>query len=250
MGRRIGVLAAVSLLAAAVAAGEPGKISKEKILFKGKERAYFLFVPAGNAPEQKLPLLVTLHGSGQSAEPYVSALKDLAEKEKIVIVGPASNDTVHWTSPEDGPLLLHDIIEQVAAKVPVDGRRVYLFGHSAGAVFALQMATLESEYFAAAAAYAGSLEPKYFNLFDFATRKIPYLIVIGTEDRFFPLDDVRATRDALKSRGFPVEYFEMPRQTHNYLRSAKEINGKAWEFFRKNPLPADPKYMVYWDPGK
>jgi poly(3-hydroxybutyrate) depolymerase len=250
MGRRTGVLAAVSLLAAAAAAGEPGKISKEKILFKGKERTYFLFVPAGIAPEQKLPLLVTLHGSGQNPEPYVSALKDLAEKEKIVIVGPASNDSVHWTSPEDGPLLLHDIIEQVAAKVPVDGRRVYLFGHSAGAVFALQMATLESEYFAAAAAYAGSLEPKYFNLFDFATRKIPYLLVIGTEDRFFPLDDVRATRDALKSRGFPVEYFEMPRQTHNYLRSAKEINGKAWEFLRKNPLPADPKYTVYWDPGK
>jgi dienelactone hydrolase len=112
------------------------------------------------------------------------------------------------------------------------------------------MAALESEYFAAAAAYAGSVEPKYFNLFDFATRKIPYLIVIGTEDRFFPLDDVRATRDALKSRGFPVEYVEMPRQTHNYLRSAKEINGKAWEFLRKNPLPGDPKYTVYWDPGK
>lgn len=250
MGRRTGVLAAVSLLAAIAAAGEPGKISKEKIPFKGKERAYFLLVPAGIAPEQKLPLLVTLHGSGQNPEPYVSALKDLAEKERIVIVGPASNDSVHWTSPEDGPLLLHDIIEQVAANVPVDGRRVYLFGHSAGAVFTLQMAALESEYFAAAAAYAGSLEPKYFNIFDFATRKIPYLIVIGTEDRFFPLDDVRATRDALKSRGFPVEYFEMPRQTHNYLRSAKEINGKAWEFLRKNPLPADPKYTVYGDPGK
>ena len=93
-------------------------------------------------------------------------------------------------------------------------------------------------------------DPKYFNLFDYATRKIPYLIVIGTKDRIFPLDEVRATREALKSRGFPVEYFEMPGQTHNYVGSAKEINGKAWEFFQKNPLPADPKYTVYWDPGK
>jgi dipeptidyl aminopeptidase/acylaminoacyl peptidase len=110
------------------------------------------------------------------------------------------------------------------------------------------MAALESEYFAAAAAYAGSIDAKYFNLFDYATRKIPYLIIIGTKDRIFPLDDVRATRDALKSRGFPVEYVEMPGQTHNYLASAKEINAKAWEFFQKNPLPADPKYTVYWDP--
>ena len=86
------------------------------------------------------------------------------------------------------------------------------------------MAALESEYFAAAAAYAGSIEPKYFGLFDYATRKIPYRIVIGTKDVIFPLDEVRATRDALKSRGFPVEYLEMPGQTHNYIRSAKEIN--------------------------
>jgi hypothetical protein len=99
------VLAVVFLLAVAAEAGEPGKISKEKISFKGTERIYFLFVPARIAPEHKVPLLVTLHGSGQNAENYVLALRDLAEKEKVVIVGPASNDSIHWTSPEDGPLL-------------------------------------------------------------------------------------------------------------------------------------------------
>jgi poly(3-hydroxybutyrate) depolymerase len=250
MARRNGFWAAVFLLAAAGALGEGGKISKEKISFKGKERVFFLLVPAGIAPERKLPLLVTLHGSGQNAGDYVLALKDLAEKERIVIVGPSSNDSIHWSSPEDGPLFLHDIIDQVAARVPIDGRRVYIFGHSAGAVFAIQMAALESEYFAAAGAYAGSIVPNYFGLFDYATRKIPYQIVIGTKDSIFPLEEVRATRDALKSRGFPVEYFEMPGQTHNYLRSAKEINGRAWEFFQRNPLPADPKYTVYWDPAK
>jgi poly(3-hydroxybutyrate) depolymerase len=194
--------------------------------------------------------MVTLHGSGQDGETYVSAWKELAEKEKIVVVGPASNDSIHWTAPEDGPLFLHDVVDQVAAKHAIDGRRVFLFGHSAGAVFALQMAVLESEYFAAAVAYAGSLQPAYFNLFEFATRKIPFLIIIGTEDRFFPLDEVRATRDTLKARGFPVEYIEMRGQTHNYLRSAKEIDGKAWEFLLKNPLPADPRYTVYRDPAK
>jgi poly(3-hydroxybutyrate) depolymerase len=249
MSRRFGVWAAALLLAGA-ATGETGKVSKEKISFREKERTYFLLVPAGIAPGQKVPLLITLHGSGQNGENYVSAWKDLAEKEKIVVVGPSSYDRVHWASPEDGPLFLHDILEQVAAKHPIDGRRVYLFGHSAGAVFALQMAALESEYFAAIAAYAGSLVPKYYNLFDYAKRKIPYQIVIGTEDKFFPLDEVRATRDALKSRGFPVEYFEMPGQTHNYLRSAREINGRAWDFLQKNPLPSDPNYTVYWDPAK
>ena len=87
-------------------------------------------------------------------------------------------------------------------------------------------------------------------LFDYAARKIPYLFIIGTKDAFFPLADVQATRDALKSRSFPVEYVEMSGQTHNYVRSAKEINGKAWEFLLKNPLPADPRYTVYSDPAQ
>jgi poly(3-hydroxybutyrate) depolymerase len=249
MARRAGSLAAVFLVAASAAAAEPGTISREKVSFKGKERVFFLFVPAGVAPEKKLPLILTLHGSGQDPEAYVSAFKDLAEKESLAVVGPASGDSIRWASPEDGPLLLHDIIEQVAAKISIDGRRLYLFGHSAGAVFALQMAALESEYFAAAAAYAGSLEPRYFKVFDYATRKIPYLIGIGTDDRVFPLEDVRETRSALKARGFPVEYFEMSGQTHEYLRSAREINRRAWGFFQRNPLPANPKYTV-WDSGE
>jgi poly(3-hydroxybutyrate) depolymerase len=242
--------AAVLLLAAAAAVGEPGKVSKEKISWKGKERAFFLYVPKGAAPERKLPLILTLHGSGQSGETYVAAWKDLAEKEKIVVAGPDSDDSVHWGSPQDGPALLHDIVEQVAGKQAIDSRRLYLFGHSAGAVFALQMAALESDYFAAVVAYAGSLQAKYFNLFDYATRKIPYLFIIGTKDVFFPLADVQATRDALKSRSFPVEYVEMSGQTHNYVRSAREINGKAWEFLLKNPLPGDPRFTVYSDPAQ
>ncbi len=242
MARRLSAWAAVFLLAAsALAEGEKGKISKEKISFREKERTYFLFVPSGIAAGRKVPLVVALHGSGQDAESYVSAWKDLAEREKLIVVGPSSLDVVHWAPPEDGPLFLHDVVEQVAAKYPVDGRRVHLFGHSAGAVFALEMAALESEYFASIAAYAGSLTPKYFNLFDYAKRKIPYLIVIGTEDRFFPLDEVRATRDVLKSRGFPVEYFEMPGQTHNYLRSAKEINGRVPGLLPAKPAPGRPE---------
>jgi len=244
------MFAAVLLLVAAAAMGEPGRISREKISWKGKDRAYFLFVPTGAAPERKLPLLLTLHGSGQSGETYVAAWKGLGEKEKIVVVGPDSDDSVHWSSPQDGPALLRDIVEQVGGTQAIDSRRVYLFGHSAGAVFALQMAALESDYFAAVVAYAGSLQSKYFSLFDYATRKIPYQLIIGTKDGFFPLADVQATRDALKSRKFPVEYVEMSGQTHNYVRSAKEINGKAWAFLLKNPLPGDPKYTAYSDPSQ
>jgi poly(3-hydroxybutyrate) depolymerase len=241
-----GSAAAFLLLGAASArAGEPGKVTPEKIVSRGKERTYALYVPTGAAPGAKLPLLVTLHGSGGRGERIVSIWKDEAEKEKIVVAGPDSTDQVHWASPWDGPLFLHDIVEEVASKFPIDRRRVYLFGHSAGAVFAIQMAALESEYFAAAVISAGSLQPEYFRLFGYATRKIPYFLIIGTKDQFFPLAEVQATRDALKTRGFPVEYWEIPGYDHGYKARAGEINPRVSDFLQRNPLPADPKYTVY-----
>lgn len=238
-------LAAIALFAAAAAAGESGKTIKEKISWKGRERTYFLHLPPGPASDQKLPLVLTFHGSGQDPRSLVSKWRDLGDEEKIILVAPRATDPAHWTVPADGPLFLHDLVEAVKARYSVDGRRVYLFGHSAGAVFALEMAALESEYFAAVAAHAGAIRPPYVKIFDYATRKIPCLILIGTRDAFFPLDLVRATRDALIARGFPVEYVEMPGHTHDYHHSAKEINQRAWDFFSKNALASDPRYTDY-----
>lgn len=226
-------------------AAESGKVSKESLTSEGKTRTYFLFVPPGAMRDAKAPLIVTLHGSGRNGESLVAKWKDLAAKETIILAGPDSLDSVHWNSPADGPVFLRDLVESLKARLPIDGRRVYLFGHSAGAGFALQMAALESEYFAAAAIHAGALDPDFFSVFDYAVRKIPYAIWIGTRDAFFPLNQVRATRDALKTRGFPVEYTEIPGHTHDYYGSSSEINKGAWEFLRKQSLPADPKYKEY-----
>jgi len=238
---------AASVLLAAGLSAEAGKIASATISFKGKTRTYSLFVPAGAPEGAKLPAIVTLHGSGARGERLVTNWMDQAQKEKIILIGPDSLDAVHWVSPADGPLLLHDIVEQVSEKHPIDGRRVYLFGHSAGAVWALQMGALESEYFAAAVIHAGSLQPGYFKIFDYAGRKIPYFLIIGTLDQYFSLEEVAGTRYALKSRGFPVEFWEIAGHDHRYSARSKDINAKAWEFFQKNPLPADPKYTAYQD---
>ena len=248
MRRRFLLLVVIVLLGVRGAGALPGKISREKISSKGKSRTYFLYVPKDISPGERLPLIVTLHGSGRSGDTLVSKWKDKAEKERIILAGPDSADSVRWNSPGDGPLFLFDVIEQIKAGNPVDGRRVYLFGHSAGAVFALQMGALESEYFAASAVHAGSLDPEYFRLLNYAVRRIPYAIWIGTRDPYFPLASVQATRDALKSRGFPVEYTEILGHTHDYYRRADEINDAVWEFFKKNPLAAEPKFTVYKDP--
>ncbi|HET7286473.1 MAG TPA: dienelactone hydrolase family protein, partial [Pyrinomonadaceae bacterium] len=138
--------------------------------------------------------------------------------------------------------------EELKTKYPVNPRRVYLFGHSAGAIFALQMSLMESQYFAAAAVHAGALPQDDMNLIDLAKRKIPFSIQVGDSDELFPVKIVRATSDALKAKGFTVDMIEIPNHDHWYYDQATKFNQTAWNFLKKYELDADPFYQKYkWD---
>jgi len=70
-------------------------------------------------------------------------------------------------------------------------------------------------------------------------------IWIGTQDAFFPLETVRATRDALVQRGFTVQFTEMAFHTHDYYTRSGAINKEAWAFLKAQALPADPVFTRY-----
>jgi poly(3-hydroxybutyrate) depolymerase len=221
------------------------EITKELITSKGKTRAYYLYVPSTIKPSSQAPLIVMLHGSGRIGITLVEKWKELARKEGIIIAGPDSTDTRGWASPQDGPDYLHDLVEELKAKYPVNPRRVYLFGHSAGASFALEISLMESQYFAATAIHAGALPPDDSGLIDTAKRKIPIYIQVGDSDQYFSLKLVRATRDDLNAKGFAVELTELPNHDHNYYEVAPKINRSAWDFLVKHELESEPRYQKF-----
>lgn len=246
--RRALAAAILAALLPGVARSAEPRIEKRTLTSREKSRAYYLYVPPGMSADRPAPLILTLHGSGSDGRRLVEKWKDLAKKEGIVLAGPDAITPGRWASPEDGPLFLRDVVEDVRARFPIDGRRLYLFGHSAGAVFGLQMACLESEYFAAAVLHAGAIEESYYSIFDFASRKVPIAIVIGPRDKYFPMSVVRPTAEALKARGFPAVLHEIADHDHNYYARSKEINAWAWEFLSPVRLPEEAKYRVYADP--
>src|SRR5689334_856582 len=149
------ICAALTLLLSLTAyARADDKVSKEKIESGGRKRTYYLFAPSSLKPQA--PLVVLFHGSGRDGLSLVDKWKDLAAREGFVIAGPDSRSSNGWSIPDDGPEFIRDLVEALKAKYQLDARRVYLFGHSAGAVFALHLAMRESEYFAAAAVHAGA----------------------------------------------------------------------------------------------
>ncbi len=221
------------------------KIAKEKIVSEGKKRTYYIYVPMSVKPLAPAPLLVLLHGSKRNGLSLVEKWKDFAEKEGIILVGPDSADSSVWSVPDDGPGFVHELVEAIKTKHPINGRKVYLFGHSGGAIFALLMALYESEYFAATAIHAGALSSESVSLMDVAKRKTPIHIQVGAADPFFPLAAVRATRDALNARGFPVQLREIPGHDHWYYDLAPKINLEAWQFLQTHELSAEPHFEEY-----
>ena len=219
------------------------KPEKQALTSDGKERVYYIFVPEKlSAPA---PLLLLLHGSGRDGMSQINEWKGLAEKEGLVLAAPDSANSREWSMNTDGPEFLHAVVEAVRAKNPVDGKRIYLFGHSAGAVFALYMSVMESKYFAATGVHAGAMGEDFYSHLDLAKRKLPVTIWVGTEDPYFSLTLVKATQAEMNKHGFETQVVEMKGHDHNYYAVSKDLNPRIWEFFRNNKLDAEPSWQVY-----
>lgn len=222
------------------------QIEKSQVDYAGRKRTYYRYVPSSLKPNEPAPLLLLLHGSGRDGQSLVKPWKDLAEREGIILVGPDALDSKNWNSAADAdcPDFLLAVITDVMSKTLVDPERLYLFGNSAGAKYAIMLGLIESKYFAAVAVHAGSLQPNEFQLTKQAERRIPIAIWAGQWDEVVPLNEVIATVDALKAEAFDVRLTQMIRHTHDYSAKSDEVNIAAWNFLKDKSNP-DTQFTHY-----
>jgi poly(3-hydroxybutyrate) depolymerase len=209
------------------------KVTRSVFEFNDNKRTYYWYAPDTAGP---LPLVVLLHGSGRDGAVMAEAWKDLAAREHFMIAAPDAFNSALWDSSYDSPQFLHAVVDQVRAVHPVDDSRIYLFGHSGGAVYALALALIDSDYFAAVTVHAGTLRPENYGLFPQATRQMPIAIWVGSLDQNFPVADVTETKRAFDAHGFHLELHVLQGQTHNYDNFSEEIDSKAWGFLKDKRL--------------
>jgi poly(3-hydroxybutyrate) depolymerase len=209
-------------------------------------RPYHLYIPASVSRDTPVPLLIVLHGSGGSAQRMVERWTSLADEQGFVIAGPQSKDPLRWQLREDPAELFRDLIGDIASAQAVDTRRIYLFGHSGGAVYALSLSMMQAKFFAATAVHAGAWrERQEFKVAQLATRKIPVMLFIGNRDEYFSVDSVKQTAAQLRKAQHEVSLIIMPRHDHDYGEVAESVNAQAWAFLHTHVLPDSAIFQLY-----
>src|SRR3569832_1360043 len=233
------------LILCAVPAWSAGTVT-ETVTSGGTERQFSLYVP-DTAKAEGAPLLVLLHGSYGDGPSILRLRQADADREGIILVAPNALYKDGWRVGPDGPEFVCALADEIAGRTRADRRRIYLFGHSGGAVFALHLAMLESRFIAAAAVLAGAFrEPRDFDAVPYATRKTPLAIVIGDKDQFFAMSSVTNTQHVLERAGFPIAVTVVPGMNHWYTpKVAPGVNATAWDFLKTRALEDAPAYVAY-----
>jgi len=129
-------------------------------------RAYRLHVPLHFDARRTYPLVIVLHGHGESAERFEAAtgMSEKADAEGFLVAYPqAMGDPSEWHSAVDGSndnadvAFINQLISTIEREYHVDRRRVYVAGHSNGGFMAYRLASQLSERIAAVGVTAGSI---------------------------------------------------------------------------------------------
>lgn len=131
-------------------------------------RRFRLYCPPGVRPQERLPLLVMLHGCGQDAVSFAAStrMNRIALRERFFVLYPEQDRLANaqgcwnWFDTANGRALgeaglIMKAIDQVCLLHPVDRARVAVAGLSAGASMAALLVTRHPQRFKAVVMHSG-----------------------------------------------------------------------------------------------
>lgn len=197
----------------------------------GVERKYFALGPKPSKEEARPPVIILLHASQRDGRSMLDMWQALARQKGITLLAPNARAETGWNMETEGSKFLQQLLDDAKQHVSFDPKRVYLFGHSSGAVHALELANRSAGPWRAVAVHAGTIDANRTVLHPDG---VPIRIYLGERDTTFPLDQVRTGATALAKAGHTTELGVIPGHTHWYYLIGPKLAAHAWSFLEKN----------------
>jgi predicted peptidase len=184
----------------------------------GKEAKYVLFIPKDYDGKKAYPLILFLHGAGETgtdgkkqAEVGLGkAIKEQADSFPFITVFPQSQKR-NWKADSDDGKRALAILDETEKEYKVDKKRVYLTGLSMGGFGTWSMAEALPEKWAAIVPICGGGDPKTAE----KIKNIPCWIFHGDADNAVKVERSREIKKALEAAGGKPNYTEYPGVGHN-----------------------------------
>ncbi len=186
------------------------QVSKQKSFYG---RAYTIVFPENNPGKRKYPLVLALHGGLGNASylERVLPFNRMAKKYRYIMVYPNGNPLriAHrrkvWNAGGccgramfdniDDVGYLSGLIKSLVKRYPIDRRRIYMMGHSNGAMMAYRFACERPGVLAGIIPVSGPLMSEGCD-----AGRIKVLHIHGAEDHRVPVEGRRRVRPLIQSR--------------------------------------------------
>jgi phospholipase/carboxylesterase len=191
----------------------------------GGDRDGFLYVPPTYSPSQPAPLVVLLHGAGQSAKFWSDGpMSSIFDPGGIVVLGIDSRGLT-WDLIRGGYGPDVDFIDSALAlafrNCNIDPSRIALAGFSDGATYALSLGVTNGDLFSALIAFS----PGYVQS-PLARGRPRIFIEHGAQDDILPVENSHTIVSSFLKLGYPVFYTEF--QGGHTLSTTEVTDGMRW----------------------
>ncbi len=224
--------------------GRTGDFERHYVLDGANEiMPYRVFVPKAYTGTKAFPLIIALHGLGGTEDGmldrYGKRIPTLAEDRGYIVASPlgyrvdgfygsaiaATSDARERRQRELSEQDVMQVLKRMRADYKIDESRIYLMGHSMGAIGAWALAAKYPDIWASVAPFAGVAIPASVARF----RHIPQFVVHGDADPTVNVSGSRNMVAEMKKLGVDVTYIEVPGGGHSNV-VAPNIQG-MFDFF-------------------
>jgi pimeloyl-ACP methyl ester carboxylesterase len=200
----------------------------------------FVFIPASESKDARLPVILFLHGSLGNFQGYLWVWKRLADAEGFAIVAP-SHGIGDWQDSE-GLAEISRTLDYCLARPDFDDRRIFLAGLSNGGAGVTFAAPQLGGKIAGRIYLSPVIDPEALGAPDYGTAagRSPVLVITGSDDNRVPTDYVARGVAALRKTCAAVEYHTIPEEDHFLLFSQPDrVMSLIGDWLKTQP-PAKP----------